>query len=178
MSDKPVRPSHSDDDTESDSDGEGQTYDLQGTPVVIPYSDSDTDIEDTLHNLPSSLLPQQPASHIRKSSVVTIGNKIHKLKCLPLYNFLVEKNFIHVPVAISEQMGCYGLENLISPVEIPDFHVNQDNSFVAVIEDYKGRRKDRSTVYVHPELFFNLFPFPINDIDVDHMINAEVLDDL
>ena len=168
---------HSDDD--SDDDG-GLTYDPQNRFI---YSDNETDDDDDNTRDLSSLLPSrlQPrqrllsASEIRRSSVVTIGNNWHIFKCIPLYNYPVEKNFILLPKSVRERLGCYGLENLIiSPVESSHLHIDLGTSFVAIVEDFKEKSDQRSVIYVHPEVYFNLFPFPVNHVTTCHSIQAEV----
>ena len=174
-----VSPCHSNSDTDSD---EGLTYDPHER-IIKQYSGSDdTEDEDSYyagsHDLKSLSHPRQPllsASQIRRSSVVTIGNNIHLLKCIPLYDFPVEKNFILLSKHVRERLGCYGLENLlISPVEYPGHHADQGISFVAIIEDHKGIHIPKHTVYVHPEVYFNLFPYPVDHVTTHHQIQAEV----
>lgn len=175
-----VSPRRSNSDTDSDDDG-GE-YDLQER-IITKFSDSD-DSEDEDSYLGShdrTLVPQprQPllsASQIRRSSVVTMGNNnIHLLKCIPLYDFPQEKNFILLTKNVREELGCYGLENLlISPVEYPGHHDNRGIRYVAVIEDYKGSHVSKHAVYVHPEVYYNLFPYPVDHLTTHHEIKAEV----
>ena len=174
-----VFPRHSNSDIDSDDD-DGLEYDPQ-EGIIAKCSDSDTEDEDNYlgsHNQTMVPHPRQPllsASQIRRSSVVTMGNNIHLLKCIPLYDFPQEKNFILLSKNVREQLGCYGLENLlISPVEFPGHHDNQGIRFVAVIEDYKGSDVSKHTVYVHPEVYYNLFPYPVDHLTTHHQIQAEV----
>ena len=169
-------PPHSDE--ESDSD-EGLTYDPQGR-IIKDYSGSegsDSDEETSIvgSHEPQPRKPLKSASEFRRSSVVTIGNNLHLFKCVPLYNFPVEKNFILLPQSVRERIGCYGLENLIiSPVEYSGHHGDEAISLIAIVEDYKERSSQRSVVYVHPEVYFNLFPYPMDHMNTCHKIQVEV----
>ena len=174
-----VSPCHSNSDTDND---EGQSYDPHEGTISECSDSDDTEDEDNhpvSHDQTVLSHPRQPllsASQIRRSSVVTRGNNnVHLLKCIPLYDFPVEKNFILLSKHVREQLGCYGLENLhISPFEYHDHHANQGISFVAIIEDYKGGHIPKRTVYVHPEVYFNLFPYPVDHVTTYHQIQAEV----
>lgn len=172
-----------DDDDETDSD-EGLSYDTkEGTVGQCSDSDLTDDDDDILesHDLPS--LPRQrqqqlmSASHIRRSSSVTRGKV--SFKCIPLYDFPAEKNFVLLPEDVRRKLGCFGLENLfIYPVEELYHHGYKGVSFVAIVEQFKGRHNSHSTVYVHPEVYFNLFPFPVDHVTTIHRIHAEVSSDL
>ena len=173
------RPPQSDDDSDSD---EALTYDPQDRIIYSDTEASESDEESSnleLHDS-KSLAPQprktiKSASEFRRSSLVTIGNNMHLFKCVPLYDFPAEKNFILLPKVVRERLGCYGLENLIiSPVEHSDHHDDEVISLVAVVDDYKGRRGPRSVVYVHPEVYFNLFPYPLDHMNMCHRIHAQV----
>jgi len=175
-----------DNDSDTDSDNE-QTYDTRTREIKECSDTDDTEDEDYYqgsHDLPSlqqQSLPRQPlllASQIRLPPVATEteeGKLVHIFTCLPLCDFPAEKNFILVPLDVREKLGCFGLENLlVSPAGL---HANQGMSFVAIIEDFKGKhttRMQHSTVYVHPEVYFNLFPFPVDHITTHHMIKAKV----
>ena len=179
-------PLRSDSDTDSD-EMSGKIYHVQ--PGIIEDrhgdgSDDDTESEDDLtnqlHSLPRTKLPS--ASQIRKSSVVTLGNAAHLLTCIPINNFPSERNFIILPSKTLKKLNCYGLENLlISPVDLmqpDDFH---GVSFVAVIEETKECMHHHHhgnclypPAYLHPELFYNLFPYPMDRAVADCVIRAEV----
>ena len=163
--------------SESDSD-EGLTNDPNETLIRQCSNDSDDDYQD-LDLTSFSPHPRQPipsASQFRRSSVVTIGNSnVHIFKCIPLYEFPAEKNFILLPRHVMDQLGCYGLENLhISPIQYPGLHDNQGVSFVAVVEDYRVSHSSRNTVYIHPEVYYNMFPYPVDHTSTEHQIQAEV----
>jgi len=173
---------HSDSDSDSD-DRSRKTYHVQ--PGIIEDrqddgSDDDTESEDDLTNhlyTSHTKLPQ--ASQIRKSSVVTLGDSAHLLSCVPINNFPADKNFIILPSQTLKKLNCYGLENLlISPLEMvqPDgFH---GVSFVAVVEETKDCLHYSNCVYpvayLHPELFYNLFPYPMDQAVSDCVIRAKV----
>ena len=170
---------HHPSDSESDSD-EGLTYDPQERLIRQCSNNSDDDQDVKSHDLTSlSPHPRQPlpsASQFRKSSVVTIGNNnVHIFNCVPLYEFPAEKNFILLPRHVMDQLGCYGLENLlISPIEYSNLHDNQGVSFVAIVEDYRASHSSKNTVYIHPEVYFNMFPYPVDHTSTEHQIKAEV----
>ena len=173
-------PRHSNSDTDSDDDG--LEYDPhEGIITKCSESDDTEDEDNYLGSHDKTMVPQprQPllsASQIRRTSVVTMGNNnIHLLKCIPLYDFPQEKSFILLSKSVRERLGCYGLENLLlTPVEYPGHHGNQGIRFVAVIEDYKGNHVPNHAVYVHPEVYYNLFPYPVDHLTTHHQIQAEV----
>lgn len=172
--DTPSLPRNSDDESDSDV---GLTYDPHGRIIKDYSSGSETEDEDSysqgLLPVPKPRQPLESASEIRRSSVVTISDNMHLFKCIPLYNFPVEKNFILLPPAVRERLGCYGLENLvISPCG--DLHADQSTSFVAIVEEFREKIGSRSTVYVHPEVYFYLFPFPVDHVSTRNQIKAEV----
>lgn len=177
------KPNNSGSDSSSD---EGLTYLTQETTVMRCSDSDDTENEDNnlgSHDQPSSQSrqPLMSASEIepRKLSLPNPYpyDNIHLLECIPLINFPLAKNFILISAKVRERLGCYGLENLlISPVECPGHHGNQDIKYVAIIEDAKakiGGRVSSSAIYVHPEVYFNLFPFPVDHVSTHH-IRAEI----
>ena len=173
-------------DSDTDSDEAGKTYHVQ--PGIIEErqhrddSDDDTESEDDftsqLHVMPRTRLPS--ASQLRRSSLVTTGNSGHLLSCVPMNNFPADRNFILLPSATLKKLDCYGLENLlISPVEVMQPYNFQGVSFVAVIEETKDLLHRHSNyiyplAYLHPELFYNLFPYPMDQSVSDCVIRAEV----
>ena len=98
-------------------------------------------------SLPHSRQPLRSASQIRRLSVVTIGNNnVHLLKCIPLYDFPVEENFILLSKHVRDQLGCYSLENLL--ISLVEHHGHQGINFVAIIKVYKEDDIPKHTVYV------------------------------
>jgi len=172
-------------DSDSDSDDRSRkTYHVQ--PGIIEDrqddgSDDDTesedDLTDHLHSLSRTRL--QSASQIRRSSIVTLGNSAHLLSCVPINNFPADRNFIILPSNTLKKLNCYGLENLlISPLEVIQPDGFDGVSFVAVVEETKDCLYHGKSVYpvayLHPELFYNLFPYPMDRAVADCVVRAEV----